>query len=146
MCDSLRPHGLQQARLPCPSPSPRVCSKSRPWSRWCHPTISSSTVPFYSCPQSFPAPRYFPMSWLFTPGGQSIGASLLPRNIQGWFPLGLTVLISLLSKGLSRVFSSISSQSVVWGPRNTPRTFPRNLWSSFSDYTSGWGQIYFLSK
>ena len=112
--DSLRPHGLQHARLPCPSLSPRVCSNSRPLSQWCHPTISSSAAPFSSCLQSFPASGFFPMSQLFTSGGQSIGASasasFLPMNIQGWLPLGLTGLISLLSKGLSRVFSSIIVQ------------------------------------
>ena len=89
------------------------------------------------------------MSWLLTSGSQSTGGSVLPRNIQGWFPLWLTGLISLLSKGPSRVFSSMGSQSEVWGPRSTPRTFPRSLWSSFpvcscSDYTSGWSQIFFL--
>ena len=105
--DSLWPCGLQHTRLPCPSPSPGVCSNSCPLSWWCHPTISSSVVPF-SCPQYFPALGSFPVSQLFTSGGQSIGAlaSVLPMNICGWFPLGLTGLISLLSKGLSRVFSS----------------------------------------
>ena len=107
MSDSLQAHRLQHARLPCPSLSPGVCSNSCPWSHWCHPTISSSVVPFSSCLQSFPAPGSFPMSQLFTSGGQSIGASasasVLPVNIQGWFPLGLIGLISLQSKGLSRV-------------------------------------------
>ena len=102
-------HGLQYTRLLCP-PSPGTCSNSCPLSWWCHPTISSSTVPFSSYLQSFPAPGSFPMSWLFTSGGQSFGdsalASVLPVNVQGWFPLGLTGLISLLSKGLSRVFSN----------------------------------------
>ena len=97
-------------RLPCPSLSPGACSNSYPLSRWCHPTISSSVVPFSSCLQSFPASGSFPMNLLFAAGGQSIGASasasVLPKNIQGWFPLGLTSLISLRSKGLSRVFSS----------------------------------------
>ena len=115
--DSLRPHGLQHARLPCPSPSPGVCSNSHPLNRWCHPTISSSVVPFSSCPQSFPASESFPVSRLFASGGQSIGASasasVLPMNIQRWFPLGLTGLISLLSKGLSRGFSS----TTVWKPQ-----------------------------
>ena len=108
--DSLQPHGLQHARLPCPSPSPGVCSNSCPLSWWCYPTISSSVVPFSSCLQSFLALGSFKMSWLFTSGGQSIGASasasVLPMNIQGWFPLGLIGLISLQSKGLSRVFSN----------------------------------------
>ena len=110
MSDSLWPHGLQHARLPCLSPSPRACSNSCPLSQWCHPTISSSVIPFSSCLQSFPASGSFPMNWLFTSGGWSIGASasvsVLPVNIQGWFPSRLTGLISLLSKGLSRVFSS----------------------------------------
>ena len=110
--DSLWPHGLQHARLQCPSPSPRVRSYSCPLSRWCHPTISSSGVPFSSCLQSFPASRSFPTSLLFASGGQSIGASasVLLMNIQGWFPLVLTGLISLQSRGLSRVFSS----TMVW--------------------------------
>ena len=95
--DSLWPHGLQHARLPCPSPSPRACSNSCPWSRWCHPTISSSAAPFSSCLQSFPASGSFLMSQLFASSGQSIGASasVLPMNIQDWFPLGLTVLFKL---------------------------------------------------
>ena len=105
---SLWPHGLQHAWLPCPSPTPGACSNSCPWSQWCHPTISSSVSPFSCCPQSFPASRSFPMSQLFTSGGQRIGASasVLPMNIQDWFPLGLTGLISMQSKGLSRVFST----------------------------------------
>ena len=93
----------------CPSPSPGACWNSCPWSRWCHPTILSSVVPFYSYHQSFPESGSFPVSWLFTSGGQSIGASaltsVLPMNVQGWFPVRLTDLI-LQSKGLSRVFSS----------------------------------------
>ena len=93
---------LQHARLPCPSLSPRACSNSWPLSWWCHSTILSSVSPFSSCPQSFPALGFFPMSWLSASGGQSIGASasVLSMNNQGWFPLGLTGLISLLSKGL----------------------------------------------
>ena len=105
MSDSLRPQELQHARPPCPSPSPGVCSNSCPLSQWCHPATSSSVIPFSSCLQSFPASRSFPMSWLFTSGSQSIraSASVLPMNIQGWFPLRLTGLISLLSKGLSSI-------------------------------------------
>ena len=115
MSDSLQPHGLQHTRLPCPLPSPGVCSNSCPSSRWCHQIISSSVTPFSSCPQSFPGS-----------GDQSIGASasapVLPMNIQGWFPLGLTSVISLQSKGLSRVFSSttvrkhkfLGSQPSLW--------------------------------
>ena len=110
--DSLRPHGLQHASLSWPSTSPRACSNLCPSSQWCHPTISSSEVPFSSCFQSFPASGSFLISQLFTSGGQSIGASasVLPMNIQGWFPLGLTGLISLQSKGLSRVFSNTKVQ------------------------------------
>ena len=98
----------QHTRLPCPSPSPRACSNSCPLSQWCHPIISSSITPFPSCPQSFPASGSFPKSGLFASGGQNVGAaaSVLPMNIQGWFTLALTGLISLQSKGLSRVFSS----------------------------------------
>ena len=107
---SLWPRGLQHTRLPCPSPIPRACSSSCPLSQWCHPIISSSVVAFSSCLQFFPASGSFPVSRLFASGGQSIGAlasaSVLPMNIQGWLPLGLTGLISLLSRGLSRVFSS----------------------------------------
>ena len=98
MSDSLGPHGLQHARLPCPSQTPRACSNSCPLSQWCHPTISS-VIPFSSCLQSFPASGSFPMSQFFTSGGQSIGisgsASVLQMNIQDWFPLGLIGLISL---------------------------------------------------
>ena len=110
MSDSLRPHGLQHTRLPRPSSTSGACSNSCPSSQWCHPTISHSVVPFSFCLQSFPASGAFPMSQLFTSGGQSIGvsasASVLPMNIKDWFPLRLTVLISLQSKGLSKVFSS----------------------------------------
>ena len=108
--DSLRPHGLQQARPPCPSSTLGVYSNTCPLSRWCHPTISSSVVPFSSCLQSFPASGSFPMSQFFTSGGQNIGVSastsVLPMNIQDWFPLGWTGWISLQSKGLWRVFSN----------------------------------------
>ena len=108
--DSLWSHGLQHARLPCPSLSPRVCSNSCPLSPWCHLTISSSVTPFFSCPQSFPASGSLPVSQLFASGGESTRASaspsVLPMNIQAWFSLGLPSLIFLLSKGLSRVFSS----------------------------------------
>ena len=112
MSDSLRSHRLQHARFPHLSASPWVYLHSCPLSQCCHPTISSSVVPFSSCLQSFPASGSFPISQLFTSGGQSIGASasVLPVNIQGWFPLGSTGLISLLSKRLSRIFSS----TTVW--------------------------------
>ena len=103
----LQLHGLQHTRLPCSSLSHGVFSYSCPLSQWCHPTISFSVIPFSSRLQSFLASGYFPMSWLFNSGGQSIGpsASVLPMNIQHWFALGLTGLIFLLSKGLSRIFS-----------------------------------------
>ena len=112
--NSLRPHGLQHARLPCPSLSPRVCSNSCPLIQRCHPTILSSVVPFSSCLQSFPASGSCPVSPFFKSGGQSIGASasasVLPMNIQDWFPLGWTGVISLQSKGLSRVLSNTEVQ------------------------------------
>ena len=111
---SLRPHGLQHARPPCPSPSPGVYSKSCPLSQWCHPTISSSVVRFSSCPQSSPALGSFQISEFFPSGGQSIGistsTSVLPMNTQDWSPLGWTGWISLLSKGLARVFSNTTVQ------------------------------------
>ena len=109
MSDCLQPHGLNQARPPCPSPFSGFCPSSCPLNRWCHLTISSS-IAFFSCPQFFLASGSFPVTWLFTSGRQTIGvlASALDTrmSIQGWFPLGLTGLISLLSKGLSRVFST----------------------------------------
>ena len=112
--DSLQPHESQHARPPCPSPSPGVHSDSRPSRPWCHPAISSSVVPFSSCPQSLPASESFPMSQLFTWGGQSTGdsalASFLPKKSQGWSPSEWTGLISLQSKGLSRVFSNTTVQ------------------------------------
>ena len=108
--DSLQPHEPQHARPPCPSPTPRVHPNSCPLSRWCHPTISSSVIPFSSCPQSFPASGSFPMSQLSASCGQNIvvsaSISVPPMNTQDWSPLGWTGWISLQSKGLSRVFSS----------------------------------------
>ena len=141
--DSLWSHGLQHARLPCPSPFPRVCSNSCPLSWWCHPTIPSlvwMNVILFSCLQSSPAWGSFPMSQLFASGGQSIGAlasaSVLPMNIQGWFPLGLTFLISLQSKGLSRVFSNTQFKSInsllfsfLYGPT---LTFIHDYWKNHS--------------
>ena len=111
---TLWPHGLQHARPPCPSATPGVYSNSCPLSRWCHPTISPSVVPFSSCTQFFPASGSFPMSQFFTSGGQSIGVSastsILPKNTQDWFPLGGTGWISLQSKGFSRVCSNTTRQ------------------------------------
>ena len=114
LCEWL--YGLQHARLPCPSLPPRVCPNSCPLDWWCHPIISSSVIPFSSCLQSFPALGSFPMSQLFASGGQSIGvsvsASVLPMNIQGWCPLGLTGLISLQSKGLSESFPAPQFENI----------------------------------
>ena len=116
--DSLRPHGLQHTRLPCPSPIPWACSNSSPSSQWCHPAILSSAIPFSSCLQSFPASGSFPMSQLFASGGQSIrvsasaSASVLPMNIQGWFPLGLTGLILDVLSFSQTCF--LGSSSLVW--------------------------------
>ena len=112
--DSLPPHESQHTRPPCPSQIPRVYPNPCPSSWWCHPAISSSVIPFSSCPQSFPASGSFPMSQLFASGGQSIGisasTSVLPMNTQDWSPLGWTGWISLQSKGLSRVFSFTTVQ------------------------------------
>ena len=130
MSNFFQPHGLQHTRLPYPSLSLRVCLNSCPLSQWCHPTISSFVTPFSSYPQSFPRSGSFPMSQLFASGGQSFGASasalVLPMNIQGWFPLGLTGLISLQSEGFSRVFSSTK----IWKHRFFS-TLP-SLWCSGS--------------
>ena len=112
--DSLRPHELQHARPPCPSPTPGVHWESRPLSQWCHPAISSYVIPFSSCPQSLPASESSPMSQLFVWGGQSTGvsalASFLPKKSQGWSPSEGTGWISLQSKGLSGVFSNTTVQ------------------------------------
>ena len=123
MSNSLWPHGLQQARPPFPSPTPGVCSNSRPSSQWCHPTVSSSVIPFSSCLHSFPASESFQMSQFFISGDKSIGASasvsVLPRYIQVWFPLALIGLISLQSKGHWRIFSNTTvkknhSNNIYW--------------------------------
>ena len=115
MSDCLRPHELQHSRPPCPSPTPKVHSNSCPLSRWCHPAISSSVIPFSSCPQSLPASESFPMSQLFAWGGRSTGASalasFLPKKSQGWSPSERTGWTSLQSKGLSRVFSNTTVQT-----------------------------------
>ena len=130
MSNSLQPLGLQHTRPPCPSPIPGACPNSCPSSRWYHPTISSSIIPFSSCLQSFPASRSFLMSQFFASGGQSFGvltsASVLPMNIQDWFPLRLTGLITLLSKELSRVFSTVQkhqfsgAQLSLWSNSHIP--------------------------
>ena len=117
MSNCLQPHGLQHARLPCPSPTPGVCSNPCLSSQWCHPTISSSIVPFSSCLLSFPASGSLPMGQFFTSGGQSIGfsasASVLPMNIQDWFPLGWTGWISLQSVGLKSLLQHHSSKASI---------------------------------
>ena len=132
MSNSLWPHGLQHTRLPCPSPTPRAYSNSCPLSRWCHPTISSSIAPFFPCPQPFPASGSFPVSQLFASDGQGTGASasasVLPMNIQDWFPLGWTGWISLQSKGSQESsatpeFKTVNSLvlSFLYGPSLTSR-------------------------
>ena len=119
MSNSWQSHGLQYSRLTYPSPFPGACSNSHPLSWWCYPTILSSVIPFSSCLQSFPASGSFPMSQLLTSGGQSIGvsasASVLSVNIQGWFPVGLTGWISLLSKGLNGLLQHHSSKASIFG-------------------------------
>ena len=146
--DSLRPHESQHARPPCPSPTPGGHPNSRPSSRWCHPAISSSVIPFSSCPQSLPASESFPLSQLFTWGGQSTGvsalASVLPKNTQDWSPLKWTGWICLQSKGLSRVFSNttvqkhqffgtqLSSQSMSHPYITTEKTIALTRWT-FAD-------------
>ena len=134
--NSLRPHGLQHARPPCPSPTPRGYSNSCPLSRWCHPTISFSVVPFSYCLQSFPASGSFPMSQFFPSGGWSIGVSastsVLPRSIQDLFPLEWTGWISLQSKGLSRIFSNTTIQKhQVFGIK-------LSLWSTLKSIHDHW--------
>ena len=133
MSDSLQPNELQHARPPCSSQTPGVYPNSCPSSRWCYPAISSSVIPFSSCPQSFPAMGYFQMSQLSTSGGQSIGVSastsVPPMNTQGWFPLGLTGLISLLSKEFSRVFS----RTTIW--KHQLFSAQSSLWSNSHIYT-----------
>ena len=129
MSDSLQPHELQHTKPPCPSPTPGIYPNPCPLSQWCHPTISSFVIPFSSCLWSFPASESLPVSQLFTSGGQSIGASasasVLPMDIQDWFPLGLTGLI-LMSKGLSRVFSKTTIQRHQF--LGTQPSLSRNIW------------------
>ena len=134
MSHSLRPHEPQHARPPCSTPTPGVHPNPCPLSRWCHPTISSSVVPFSSCPQSFPASGSFPMSQLFMSGGKSIGVSastsVLPMNTQDWSTLGWTGWISLQSKGLSRVFSNPTLQK--------HQFFGAQLSSQFNSHIHTW--------
>ena len=143
--NSLQPHGLQHARLPCPSQTPRAYSYSCALSWWCHPTISS-VIPFSSCPHSFPPSRSFLMSQLFASGGQSIGApassSVLPMNIQDWFPLRFPGWISLQSKGLSRIFNSttiqkhqfFSTQPPLWSAVTSKHDYWKNLNFDYMDF------------
>ena len=134
MSDSLRPHESQHARPPCPSQTPGVYSNSCPSSRWCHPAISSSVIPFSSCPQSLPASGSFPVSQLFVSGGQSIGvsasASVFPMNTQEWSPSGWTDWLSLQSKGLSRVFANTTIQK--------HQFFGSQLSSQFNSHIHTW--------
>ena len=129
--NTLRPHGLQHSRLPCPLPTPGAWSNSCPLNQWCHPTNTSSVIAFSSHLQSFPASGSFPVSQLFASGGQSFGASasVHPMNVQQWFSLGLTGLISLLAKGLSRVFFS----TTVW--KHQFFTAQPSLWSNSHSHT-----------
>ena len=131
--DSLRPHGLQHTRPPCSSPTPGAYSNSCPLSRWCHPTISSSVIPFSSHVQSFPASGSFPVSQFFTLGGQSIGVSAsawaLPMNIQDWYPLGWTGWISLQSKGLSKSLQHHSSKASIKKKKSINSSALSFLWS-----------------
>ena len=133
MSDYLQPHGLQHSSLPCPSPTPRVYSNSCASSQWCHPTISSSVVPFSSCLQSFPTSGSFQISQFFASGGQSIGVSastsILPMSIQDLFPSGWTGWISLLSKGFSRVFFSTTVQKhLLFLLRHTLKIYSKPRW------------------
>ena len=147
MSNSLQCHGLQHTRLLCPSPTSGAHSNSCPLSQWCHPTISSSVIPFSSCPQSFPASGSFPINQFFTSGGQSIGtsasASVLPMNIQDWSPLGLTGWIPLQSKKLSRVFSNtIVQKHQFFGAQTSLWSNPHiHTWLLEKPYVPQHGQI-----
>ena len=139
MSDSLQPHGLQHTRLPYPSPIPGAYSNSCPSSQWCHPTILSSVIPFSSRLQSFPASGSFQMSQFFASGGQSIGvsvsASVLPVDIQDWFPLGLTGLISLQSKGLKSLLQHNSKASII-GYTPIQNKVKKNTWTIIFPYAN----------
>ena len=148
LSDSLQPHGLQLIRLPCPSLFPWVCLNSCPLSQWCHPTISSFVVPLSSCPQYFPTSGSLPMSWFFSTSGQSIGASalasVLPMNSQGWYPLGLTGLITLLSKKSAPApqFKTISSLalSLLYGSTLT------SICDYWKKHSFNWMELYWQSN
>ena len=129
MSDSWWPHGLQHDRLSCDPLSPGVCANSYPLGRWCHPMISCSVIPFSSCLQFWPASGSFLMSWLIASGGASDSASVLPMNVQDWYPLGWTGLVSLLIKGLSRVFSNTTVQ------KHEFFTVQSSLWSNSHIHT-----------
>ena len=149
MSDSLQPYGLQQARLLCPSLSPRVCSDSCPLSPWCYLSISFAATSFSFCLQSFPASRSFPMSQLFTSRGQSTGASatasVLPMNIQDWFPLGWTGLLFLLSKGLSRVFFSTIWQHQFLGAQPSLHPTLTSLHDYWKNHSFDYMDLYWQS-
>ena len=153
MSNILWTHGLQHTRLPCPSPSPRTCPSSNPSSWWCYPTISSSAIPF-SCLQFFQVSGYLLMSQFFTSGGQSIrapvSASVLQMNMQGWFPLGLTGLISLQFKRLSRVFSStpltIKTSKVIREKKRVPQRDNQQWWTSPWGQTCREGRVRYLNR
>ena len=140
-CSTLWPHELQHTRFPCPSLSPRVCSNSCSLNWWCHPTTLSSVTPFF-CPQSFPVSGSFAISQLFASGGQSIGVSVSASVLQGWFPSELTGLISLLSKGLSKVFSSTTVQKHQFLAFHKDSQVPcipfENYWSCPTDLFCSW--------
>ena len=148
MSNSSQPHGLCQARLPCTSLFHGVCSNSCLLNLWCHLTVLSSVIPFSTCPQFFPASGSFLMSRLFTSGSQSIGtsvsASVLPMNIQGWSPLGLTGLISLKSKGLSKIFSNTTIKKHQFGEE--PRWWRNRTGRPLSPLQIHWKNIWTLSK
>ena len=153
MSNSLQPHRLQHVKLPCRSSTPGACSNSCPLSWWCHPTISSSIIPFPSCLQSFPASGFFPMSQLFASDGQSIGAStsasVLPMNIQDWSPLGWTGLISLQSKGLSRVSilqKKLILKNLPWMGPVIPITIFKNSTIQYINYSWKLHDIYKLKS
>ena len=150
LSDSLRPHEPQHARLPCPSPTPRVHPNPCPLSQWCHPTISSSVVPFSSCPQSFPASGSFPMTQFFASGGQttgvSVSTSVLPMNTQDWSPLGWTGWISLQSKGLSRVFNTTVQKHQFFGAQLLHRPTLSSIHDHRKNHSLDWTNLCWQSN